>query len=119
MGDLREDDRQEDYQEKIAVQLAEQEEDDLERIKEESRRRRQAILEKYKNKQQKPETRLQGIGKDVMCLSLLVFAKVSISLAVWQIVVLVLELHWEVGIAHIQYYLTFMCSLMAFHKLSD
>ncbi|KAG6412923.1 hypothetical protein SASPL_125618 [Salvia splendens] len=53
-------DRQEDYQEKIAVQLAEQEEDDLERIKEESRRRRQAILEKYKNKQQKSETHLQA-----------------------------------------------------------
>ncbi|KAL1553552.1 non-specific serine/threonine protein kinase [Salvia divinorum] len=52
-------DRQEDYQEKIAVQLAEQEEDDLEKIKEESRRRRQAILEKYKNKQQTPEIHLQ------------------------------------------------------------
>lgn len=51
-----------DYQEKIAVQLAEQEEDDLERIKEESRRRRQAILEKYKN-QQKPKINLQGRGR--------------------------------------------------------
>ncbi|KAH6815058.1 Protein kinase superfamily protein [Perilla frutescens var. frutescens] len=57
----REDDRQEDYQEKIAVQLAEQEEDDLERIKEESRRRRQAILEKYKNQSRKSETHLQVV----------------------------------------------------------
>ncbi|KAK4357591.1 hypothetical protein RND71_023201 [Anisodus tanguticus] len=39
---------QEDYQEKIVFQLAEQEEDELDRVKEESRRRRQAILEKYK-----------------------------------------------------------------------
>ncbi|CAA3006103.1 serine threonine- kinase prpf4B [Olea europaea subsp. europaea] len=46
----REEDEQEDYQERIAMQLAEQEED-LERIREESRRRKQAILEKYKNKQ--------------------------------------------------------------------
>ncbi|XP_004239418.1 uncharacterized protein [Solanum lycopersicum] len=42
---------QEDYQEKVVFQLAEQdEEDELDRIKEESRRRRQAILEKYKIK---------------------------------------------------------------------
>ncbi|XP_075522264.1 uncharacterized protein LOC142555326 isoform X2 [Primulina tabacum] len=45
----REEDIQEDYQDKIVMQLAEQEEDDLERI-EESRRRKQAILEKHKNK---------------------------------------------------------------------
>ncbi|KAK6116353.1 hypothetical protein DH2020_049815 [Rehmannia glutinosa] len=45
----REEERQEDYQERIVMQLEEQEEDDLERIKEESRRRKQAILEKYKN----------------------------------------------------------------------
>ncbi|KAL8035204.1 hypothetical protein ABFX02_12G082200 [Erythranthe guttata] len=60
----REDDRQEDYQEKIETQLAEQEEDDLERIKEESRRRKQAILEKYKNKQQQNETHSHDIVKD-------------------------------------------------------
>lgn len=47
---------QEDYQEKIAFQLAEQEdEEELERIKEESRRRRQAILDKYKNQQSQKE----------------------------------------------------------------
>ncbi|KZV58548.1 hypothetical protein F511_12375 [Dorcoceras hygrometricum] len=45
----RDEDIQEDYQDKIVMQLAEQEEDELERI-EESRRRKQAILEKYKNK---------------------------------------------------------------------
>ncbi|KAL0380751.1 UNVERIFIED_CONTAM: Serine/threonine-protein kinase PRP4 [Sesamum angustifolium] len=60
----REDDRQEDYQEKITMQLAEQEEDDLERIKEESRRRRQAILEKYKNQHQKNERLAQDMVKD-------------------------------------------------------
>ncbi|KAG6410333.1 hypothetical protein SASPL_128391 [Salvia splendens] len=69
-------DRQEDYQEKIAVQLAEQEEDDLERIKEESRRRRQAILEKYKNKQQKPETHLQVVGAVVDTLAQVASAEV-------------------------------------------
>ncbi|KAM7468371.1 hypothetical protein LguiB_015933 [Lonicera macranthoides] len=47
----REEVEQEDYQEKIVLQLAEQEEEDLNRIKEESRRRRQAILEKYKAQQ--------------------------------------------------------------------
>ncbi|KAJ8570134.1 hypothetical protein K7X08_006711 [Anisodus acutangulus] len=47
---------QEDYQEKIVFQLAEQEEEDkLDRIKEESRRRRQVILEKYKNQQSQKE----------------------------------------------------------------
>ncbi|XP_059288452.1 uncharacterized protein LOC132041773 isoform X2 [Lycium ferocissimum] len=53
---------QEDYQEKIVSQLAEQEEEDeLDRIKEESRRRRQAILEKYKNQQsQKEKVTLSG-----------------------------------------------------------
>ncbi|KAL3336721.1 hypothetical protein AABB24_029404 [Solanum stoloniferum] len=47
---------QEDYQEKVVFQLAEQEEEDeLDRIKEESRRRRQAILEKYKIKNSQKE----------------------------------------------------------------
>lgn len=63
LGCVREDDGQEDYQEKIETQLAEQEEDDLERIKEESRRRRQAILEKYKNQKQQHDTSSQGNGK--------------------------------------------------------
>ncbi|PIN05947.1 U4/U6-associated splicing factor PRP4 [Handroanthus impetiginosus] len=64
-GDFeREDDIQEDYQEKIALQLAEQEEDDLERIKEESRRRRQAILEKYKNQNQHNQTQSQNMAED-------------------------------------------------------
>ncbi|GFP96609.1 serine/threonine-protein kinase prp4 homolog [Phtheirospermum japonicum] len=61
--DIREDDIQEDYQDRIVMQLAEKdEEDDLERIKEESRRRRQAILEKYKNlhEEQQNETQLNA-----------------------------------------------------------
>lgn len=53
---------QEDYQEKVVSQLAEQEEEDeIDRIKEESRRRRQAILEKYKIKNsQKEQVTLSG-----------------------------------------------------------
>lgn len=53
---LREED-EEDYQGRIEQQLAEQDEDDIEKIKEESRKRRQAILEKYKRQQnqQHPE----------------------------------------------------------------
>ncbi|XP_077236138.1 uncharacterized protein LOC143877796 [Tasmannia lanceolata] len=47
----REEDEQEDFQERIALKLAEQEEEDIEKIKEESRKRRQAILEKYKQQQ--------------------------------------------------------------------
>ncbi|GAA0155483.1 protein modifying enzyme [Lithospermum erythrorhizon] len=42
-------DGQEEYEERIVLQLAEQEEDDLDRIKEESRRRKLAILEKYRS----------------------------------------------------------------------
>ncbi|XP_059649397.1 uncharacterized protein LOC132295237 [Cornus florida] len=47
----RDKDEQEESQERIALQLVDQEEEDLNRIKEESRRRRQAILEKYKTQQ--------------------------------------------------------------------
>lgn len=41
---------EEDYQEKIEQQLAKQDEEDIDKIKEESRRRRQAILEKYRQR---------------------------------------------------------------------
>ncbi|KAI7997895.1 hypothetical protein LOK49_LG10G00689 [Camellia lanceoleosa] len=44
----RDDNEQEEYQERIALQLMDGEDEDLDRIKEESRRRMQAILEKYK-----------------------------------------------------------------------
>ncbi|XP_058184582.1 uncharacterized protein LOC131302031 isoform X1 [Rhododendron vialii] len=47
----RDEDEQEEYQERIALQLVDQEDEDINRIKEESRRRRQAILEKYKSQQ--------------------------------------------------------------------
>lgn len=62
----RYDDEQGDYEEGTALQLAEQEEEDLNRIKEESRRRRQAILEKYKSQQsQQPnEPQLEDVEKD-------------------------------------------------------
>ncbi|CAI9785362.1 unnamed protein product [Fraxinus pennsylvanica] len=59
----REEDEQEDYQERIAMQLEEQEED-LERIREESRRRKQAILEKYKNKQSQQQIGTQSQDMD-------------------------------------------------------
>ncbi|KAG2665359.1 hypothetical protein I3760_15G005400 [Carya illinoinensis] len=55
----RDDDEQGDYEEGIELQFGEQEEEDLNRIKEESRRRRQAILEKYKS-----QPRSEDIEKD-------------------------------------------------------
>lgn len=57
---------QEDFEERITLKLAEQEED-LDRVKEESRKRRQAILEKYRNQQlhQQNETRSEDVEKDV------------------------------------------------------
>eukprot|EP00268_Persea_americana_P010321 TRINITY_DN141_c0_g1_i1.p1 TRINITY_DN141_c0_g1~~TRINITY_DN141_c0_g1_i1.p1 ORF type:complete len:1151 (+),score=273.84 TRINITY_DN141_c0_g1_i1:170-3622(+) len=45
------DDEEEDYEERVMMKLVEQEEEDIDRIKEESRKRRQAILEKYKPQQ--------------------------------------------------------------------
>lgn len=45
------DHEEEEEDEDMSFQLADQEEEDLNRIKEESRRRRQAILEKYKSQQ--------------------------------------------------------------------
>ncbi|KAH7652902.1 Non-specific serine/threonine protein kinase protein [Dioscorea alata] len=48
---VREED-EEDYEEKIEQQLAQQDEDDVEKIKEESRKRRLAILEKYNKQKQ-------------------------------------------------------------------
>ncbi|KAG7940797.1 hypothetical protein I3843_16G004500 [Carya illinoinensis] len=62
----RDDDEQGDYEEGTTLQFAEQEEEDLNRIKEESRRRRQAILEKYKSQQlQQPnQPRSEDTEKD-------------------------------------------------------
>ncbi|KAL9232270.1 hypothetical protein vseg_007398 [Gypsophila vaccaria] len=47
----RDDEDQNGYEERVELMLAEQEEDDVDRIKEESRRRREAILQKYKAKE--------------------------------------------------------------------
>nr|XP_017234883.1 PREDICTED: serine/threonine-protein kinase prpf4B [Daucus carota subsp. sativus] len=55
----RDDVEEEDYKETIFMQPAEQEEEDLSRIKEESRRRRQAILEKYKTQQSQQKHELK------------------------------------------------------------
>ncbi|XP_059655531.1 uncharacterized protein LOC132302637 [Cornus florida] len=60
----RDEDEQEDYQERISLQLEVQEEEDLNRIKEESRRRRQAILEKYKAQQHVPHPEDTAIGHE-------------------------------------------------------
>uniref|UniRef100_A0A2C9UKE1 non-specific serine/threonine protein kinase n=1 Tax=Manihot esculenta TaxID=3983 RepID=A0A2C9UKE1_MANES len=61
----RDEDEQDDFEERINLKLAEQEED-LDRVKEESRKRRQAILEKFRNQQslQKNETRLEDVEKE-------------------------------------------------------
>lgn len=48
---VREEEEEEDYQDKIEQQLAKQDEDDVDMIKNESRKRRQAILEKYRQRQ--------------------------------------------------------------------
>ncbi|XP_027360792.1 serine/threonine-protein kinase prpf4B-like isoform X2 [Abrus precatorius] len=60
----RVEDEQDDLDEKITLQLPDQEEEDLNRVKEESRRRREAILEKYKKKQQQVEQTTENEGKD-------------------------------------------------------
>nr|GMD21239.1 serine/threonine-protein kinase prpf4B [Ipomoea batatas] len=61
------DEDEQDYQEEISFQLAEhEEEEELDRIKEESRKRKQAILEKYKNLQLHPKTQLEDTAKEVI-----------------------------------------------------
>ncbi|CAN1839542.1 Serine/threonine-protein kinase PRP4 homolog [Linum perenne] len=47
----RDEDEQEDFEERMTLILAEEEDDELDRIKEESRRLREAILEKYRKQQ--------------------------------------------------------------------
>ena len=63
---------EEDYKEKIEQQLAQHDEDDVEKIKEESRKRRLAILEKYKKKQLGKHTEAgpnnHGKGNYLLCL---------------------------------------------------
>ncbi|XP_022726999.1 serine/threonine-protein kinase prpf4B-like [Durio zibethinus] len=52
----RDEEEQDDFEKGIALKVAEQEEEELNRIKKESRKRRQAILEKYKSQQLQPQT---------------------------------------------------------------
>ncbi|CAJ1932323.1 unnamed protein product [Sphenostylis stenocarpa] len=61
-------DEQDDLDEKVTLQLPDQEEEDFNRVKEESRRRRDAILEKYKQQQQQVEqnTEKEGIDKQAV-----------------------------------------------------
>ncbi|XVE91409.1 hypothetical protein REPUB_Repub01dG0007000 [Reevesia pubescens] len=60
----RDEEEQDDFEEGIALKLAEPEEEELNRIKEESRKRRQAILEKYKSQQLQQQTQSHPV--DVM-----------------------------------------------------
>lgn len=64
---------EEDYEEKIEQQLAQQDEDDVEKIKEESRKRRLAILEKYNKQKQLAQHTEAGPnnhekGNSLLCL---------------------------------------------------
>ncbi|XP_004297124.1 PREDICTED: serine/threonine-protein kinase prpf4B [Fragaria vesca subsp. vesca] len=61
----RDEEEQGDDEEMVGLQVADQEEEDLNRIKEESRRRKQAILEKYKSQQSQSqqETNIQTESK--------------------------------------------------------
>ncbi|KAL3578513.1 hypothetical protein D5086_020017 [Populus alba] len=61
----RDEDEQDDFEKRMALKLAEQEEEDLNRIKEESRKRREAILEKYRNQhlQQQNQSRSEDADK--------------------------------------------------------
>ncbi|MED6206795.1 hypothetical protein PIB30_030112 [Stylosanthes scabra] len=54
---------EQDYLDEDTLQLPEQEEEDLNRIKEESRRRREAIMEKYKKQHQQVEQAVENEGK--------------------------------------------------------
>ncbi|XP_021911478.1 serine/threonine-protein kinase prp4-like, partial [Carica papaya] len=60
----RDEAEQADFEESISLKLAEQEEEDLERIKEESRKRRQAILEKYKHQQSQQQNESSAEEKE-------------------------------------------------------
>lgn len=55
--DFRVEDEMDDYEERVALKLAEQEEDNIEKIKERSRKMTQAIIEKHKKQQQQQPQR--------------------------------------------------------------
>ncbi|CAN1851674.1 hypothetical protein LINPERHAP1_LOCUS40286 [Linum perenne] len=60
----RDEDEHDDFEERMTLTLAEQEGEDFNRIKEESRKRKEAILEKYRNQQtqQKSESNLVDVS---------------------------------------------------------
>ncbi|RDY02047.1 Serine/threonine-protein kinase PRP4-like protein, partial [Mucuna pruriens] len=66
----RGEDEQDDLDEKVTLQLPDQEEEDFNRVKEESRRRREAILEKYKKQQQQVEQNTENEGKDKQAMEI-------------------------------------------------
>ncbi|KAK4376472.1 hypothetical protein RND71_002768 [Anisodus tanguticus] len=128
---------QEDYQEKIVFQLAEQEEEDkLDRIKEESRRRRQAILEKYKNQQSQKEqvTQSGDVGNildlrslDILFDSVLLYLMFTLAYLrfyeVWHSTVNHPELYakiFSVDSLHVSlFWIEFVVSNYVFHFLSS
>ncbi|KAJ4974487.1 hypothetical protein NE237_007661 [Protea cynaroides] len=59
----RDKEEEEFYEDRVSFQLAEQEEEDVDRIKEESRKRRQAILEKYKQQQHQSLQQAETLGQ--------------------------------------------------------
>ncbi|XP_022776973.1 serine/threonine-protein kinase prpf4B-like isoform X2 [Durio zibethinus] len=63
----RDEEEQDDFEERIALKLPDHEEEELNRIKEESRKRRQAILEKYKSQrlQQQTQSHAVDVNKDI------------------------------------------------------
>lgn len=68
-GCYSDEDEKDDLDGKFSLEIAEQEEEDLNRIKEESRRRREAIMEKYKNlqqQQQQQEEHVQPQAEDAV-----------------------------------------------------
>ncbi|GMJ04742.1 PRP4 KINASE A [Hibiscus trionum] len=58
----RDEEEQDEFDEMIALKFAEEEEEEFNRIKEESRKRRQAILEKYKSKPSQQQTQSVAVG---------------------------------------------------------
>lgn len=74
----------------LELKTAEHEEDDIEKIKEESRRRREAILQKYKAKSLQQQQAVHQVLKGVFCFldfDLWNFVVTSVSCCLWDALV--------------------------------
>ena len=80
---FRDEEEQDDYEERIELKLAEQEEEELGRIKEESRKRRQAILEKYKSQQLQQQTESHPVDVNKGFFFNFYFSDLFFSLTYW------------------------------------